>query len=110
MAGFAAATGDLVFTMDADLQDPPSEIPRFLKKIDAGYDVVSGWKRDRHDPWHKVWPSRIFNAMTSALTGVRLHDHVCGFKCFRREVLRESASTVSCTASWKFSRPPAASK
>lgn len=89
MAGFAVADADLVFMMDADGQDPPGEIPRFLQKIDEGFDVVSGWKQRRHDPWHKVYPSRVFNAMIGALTGVRLHDHVCGFKCFRREVLRE---------------------
>jgi dolichol-phosphate mannosyltransferase len=89
MAGFAVAQGDLVFMMDADLQDPPSEIPRFLQAIAVGWDVVSGWKQHRLDPWHKVYPSRIFNWMISWLTRVQLHDHVCGFKCFRREVLRE---------------------
>lgn len=89
MAGFAVAEGDLVFMMDADLQDPPVEIPRFLAKIDEGWDVVSGWKQRRHDPWHKVYPSRVFNRMISRLTGVRLHDHVCGFKCFRHKVLRD---------------------
>jgi glycosyltransferase involved in cell wall biosynthesis len=89
MAGFAVAEGDPVFMMDADLQDPPVEIPRFLAKLDEGWDVVSGWKQRRYDPWHKVYPSRIFNRMIGWLTGVRLHDHVCGFKCFRRQVLRE---------------------
>lgn len=89
MAGFAAAEGDLVFMMDSDGQDPPVEMPRFLQKMHEGYDVVSGWKQRRHDPWHKVYPSRVFNKMISFLTGVRLHDHVCGFKCFRPEVLRE---------------------
>ncbi len=87
MAGFAAAAGDLVFMMDADLQDPPEEIPRFLETMDAGFDVVTGWKRRRLDPWHKVYPSRIFNKLIGWLTGVKMHDHVCGFKCFRREVL-----------------------
>ncbi|GMU22406.1 MAG: glycosyl transferase family 2 [Phycisphaerae bacterium] len=89
MAGFAAAKGELVFMMDADLQDPPEEMPRFLEKMSEGWDVVSGWKRRRHDPWHKVYPSRVFNRLIGVLTGVHLHDHVCGFKCFRREVLRE---------------------
>jgi glycosyltransferase involved in cell wall biosynthesis len=89
MAGFAAAPGDLIFTMDADLQDPPLEMPRFLRKIDEGYDVVSGWKRERHDPWHKVYPSRIFNRLIGMLTGVRLHDHVCGYKCFRSRAAKE---------------------
>lgn len=88
MAGFSAVRQDLVFMMDADLQDPPQEIPRFLKKIDEGYDVVSGWKKIRHDPWHKVYPSRVFNRMIGVLTRVRLHDHVCGFKCLRREIAR----------------------
>jgi len=88
-AGFAIARGRVVLTMDADLQDDPDEIPRFLTAIEEGHDVVSGWKRVRHDPWHKVLPSRVFNAMVSGLTGVRLHDHNCGFKAYRREVLGE---------------------
>ena len=65
------------------------EIPRFLAKIDEGYDVVSGWKRVRHDPWHKVLPSRVFNWLVSSLTGVKLHDHNCGFKAYRRQILDE---------------------
>jgi glycosyltransferase involved in cell wall biosynthesis len=88
-AGFKAARGELVLTMDADLQDDPAEIPRFLEKIKSGLDVVSGWKQLRNDPWHKVWPSRVFNWMVGALTGVKLHDHNCGMKCYRAEVLRE---------------------
>lgn len=88
-AGFADARGQLVLTMDADLQDDPHEIPRFLDAMQGDLDVVSGWKRVRHDPWHKVLPSRVFNAMVSALTGVHLHDHNCGMKCYRREVLDE---------------------
>jgi dolichol-phosphate mannosyltransferase len=90
-AGFNAAKGDIVLTLDADLQDDPKEIPGFLQKIDSGLDVVSGWKRHRHDPWHKVFPSRVFNGMVSFMTGVRLHDHNCGMKCYRREVLNEVA-------------------
>jgi glycosyltransferase involved in cell wall biosynthesis len=82
-AGFRIVQGKLVFTLDADLQDDPQEIPRFLDKIDEGYDLVSGWKRTRHDPWHKVLPSRVFNLLASALGGVWLHDHNCGFKCYR---------------------------
>ena len=70
-AGFAAARGELVMTLDADLQDDPHEIPRFLAEMDEGLDVVSGWKKVRHDPWHKVGPSRVFNWMVSRLTGVR---------------------------------------
>ncbi len=88
-AGFDAARGDLIMTLDADLQDDPSEIPRFLSQIDEGYDVVSGWKKVRHDPWHKVLPSRIFNWLVGRMTGVPLHDHNCGFKCYRREIFRE---------------------
>jgi glycosyltransferase involved in cell wall biosynthesis len=88
-AGFRAAKGSTVFTLDGDLQDDPSEIPRFLAKLDEGFEVVSGWKRKRHDPWHKVGPSRIFNRMVSGLTGCHLHDHNCGFKAYRREVLDE---------------------
>ena len=88
-AGFRAARGDLVMTLDGDLQDDPREIPRFLAAMSEDLDVVSGWKQVRHDPWHKVWPSRVFNAMVSWLTGVKLHDHNCGMKCYRREVLRE---------------------
>src|SRR5947209_19358413 len=70
-AGFHAARGDIILTMDADLQDDPAEIPRFLEALAAGRDVVSGWKRRRLDPWHKVWPSRVFNGMVSWLTGVK---------------------------------------
>jgi dolichol-phosphate mannosyltransferase len=88
-AGFRAARGDLVLTMDADLQDDAREIPRFLARVACGLDVVSGWKRVRHDPWHKVWPSRVFNFLVSWLTGVPLHDHNCGMKCYRTQVFRE---------------------
>jgi glycosyltransferase involved in cell wall biosynthesis len=88
-AGFESARGDIVFTLDGDLQDDPAEIPRFLERLEQGLDVVSGWKRTRHDPWHKVLPSRVFNWMVSRLTGCHLHDHNCGFKVYRAEVLRE---------------------
>lgn len=88
-AGFAAARGDIIMTLDADLQDDPAEIPRFLAKLAEGFDVVSGWKQTRYDPWHKVLPSRVFNGMVSWLTGVKLHDHNCGMKCYRAEVFRE---------------------
>jgi dolichol-phosphate mannosyltransferase len=92
-AGFRAARGNVILTLDADLQDDPAEIPRLLDALqgdkEGRLDVVSGWKRVRHDPWHKVWPSRVFNAMVSWLTGVRLHDHNCGLKCYRAEVFRE---------------------
>ncbi len=89
-AGFRSSGGDIVFTLDADLQDDPAEIPRFLEKLEGGdVDVVSGWKRVRHDPWHKVLPSRVFNWLVSRLTRVKLHDHNCGFKCYRRGVVKE---------------------
>ncbi|MCI0638483.1 MAG: glycosyltransferase family 2 protein [Gemmataceae bacterium] len=88
-AGFAAAKGDIVLTLDADLQDDPAEIPSFLAALNEGKDVVSGWKKKRHDPWHKVLPSRVFNFLVSWLTGVKLHDHNCGMKCYRAEVFRE---------------------
>jgi len=88
-AGFAACRGDLVLTLDADLQDDPKEIPRFLAAMQQGLDCVSGWKQIRHDPWHKVLPSRVFNWLVGWLTGVRLHDHNCGFKCYRREIFEE---------------------
>jgi glycosyltransferase involved in cell wall biosynthesis len=88
-AGFRSARGELVMTLDADLQDDPHEIPRFLAAMNGDVHVMSGWKQVRYDPWHKVLPSRVFNALISWLTGVRLHDHVCGMKCYRREVLGE---------------------
>jgi dolichol-phosphate mannosyltransferase len=88
-AGFEAAQGELVMTLDADLQDDPREIPRFLAAIASQLDVVSGWKEVRNDPWNKVFASRVFNGLVSWLTGVRLHDHNCGMKCYRREVLKE---------------------
>jgi dolichol-phosphate mannosyltransferase len=87
-AGFEAAAGEIIFTMDADLQDDPTEIPRVIAKIEEGNDLVSGWKQVRHDPWHKVLPSRTFNRMLSRFSKVKLHDHNCGFKCYRREVAK----------------------
>jgi glycosyltransferase involved in cell wall biosynthesis len=88
-AGFDAAGGDIVFQMDADLQDDPAEIPAFLVKLESGFDIVNGARRQRRDPWHKVYPSRVFNWMVGFLTGLRLHDHNCGYKCARREVVKE---------------------
>lgn len=88
-AGFDAARGQLVATLDADLQDDPRELPRFRAAIDAGADVVSGWKQVRHDPIDKVLPSRIFNWLVSRLSGVWLHDHNCGYKMFRRDVVAD---------------------
>lgn len=85
-AGFDLASGDIIFTLDADLQDNPKEIPVFLQKLDEGFDLVSGWKKKRYDPITKVIPSRILNKVTSMLTGVKVHDINCGFKAYRREV------------------------
>lgn len=88
-AGMQRASGELILMMDADLQDDPAEIGAFLSRIDDGFDVVNGWKQRRLDPWHKVYPSRVFNWMIGRLTGLRLHDHNCGLKMFRAEVARE---------------------
>ena len=88
MAGFARARGGVVFTMDGDLQDDPAEIPRFLAKLNEGFDLVSGWKKQRRDPRGKVIASRIFNACARRLTRVNLHDMNCGFKCYRGGLAR----------------------
>lgn len=85
--GFAECKGDIVITMDADLQDDPNEIPSLVAKLEEGFDLVSGWKRKRHDPWHKTMPSKLFNAVTSRMSGIRLHDFNCGLKGYRREVI-----------------------
>jgi len=85
-AGFQRARGGVVITMDGDLQDDPDEIPRLLAKLAEGFDLVSGWKRDRRDPLSKTLPSRLFNATTRLLSQVRLHDFNCGFKAYRAEV------------------------
>jgi glycosyltransferase involved in cell wall biosynthesis len=106
-AGFTEARGEVVFTLDADLQDDPKEIPHFLTKLDEGYDLVSGYKEKRHDPISKVLPSRVFNAMVRSLTGVRLHDVNCGFKAYRAVVLQnlrlygEMHRFVPVLAHWK---------
>jgi glycosyltransferase involved in cell wall biosynthesis len=84
--GFKYATGDLIVTMDADLQDDPHEIPNLIKKIDEGYDLVSGWKKIRFDPFIKKYSSRLFNFVTSLLTRIKIHDFNCGLKIYRREV------------------------
>jgi glycosyltransferase involved in cell wall biosynthesis len=88
-AGFAATTAPAVVTLDADLQDDPRDVPRFLEAIDRGFDLACGWRRPRRDPWVRRASSRIFNAVLSLLLGPRLHDHNCGFKAYRRAVLDE---------------------
>ncbi len=90
VAAFSRCRGEVIFTMDGDLQDDPVEIPRFLEKLDEGYDLVSGWKFPRLDPLSKTFPSYIFNGMVSKLTGVHLHDINCGFKAYRREIIEDS--------------------
>ena len=86
-AGFGEATGDVVVTIDGDLQDDPSEIPRLLAKLDEGYDLVSGWKTKRRDPLTRRIPSRIFNTVAGKVSGVHLHDLNCGLKAYRAEVV-----------------------
>lgn len=88
-AGFRAARYSIIVTMDGDLQDIPEQLPQLLEKLDEGYDLVSGWRYDRRDKLAKRIGSKIYNSVTSLLTGVRLHDINCGFKCYRREVLDE---------------------
>jgi glycosyltransferase involved in cell wall biosynthesis len=85
---FAEVEGDVVITMDADLQDDPAEIPALIAKLDEGYDLISGWKRKRYDPWHKTIPSKLFNVVTSVMSGVKLHDFNCGLKAYRNVVVK----------------------
>ena len=86
--GFELARGEIIFTMDGDLQDVPAEIPNFLSRLDEGYDLVSGWKQNRKDSFIKRIESKIFNFITSTVTGLKLKDYNCGFKAYRREVTR----------------------
>ena len=89
-AGFQKASGDIVITMDADLQDDPTEIPKLIETLEKGnYGLVSGWKYPRKDPLEKRAFSFIFNRVTAMLTGVKLHDMNCGFKAYRAEVVKE---------------------
>jgi len=87
-AGFLEARGDIVVTIDADLQDDPAEIPQLLAKLDEGFDLVSGWKTRRNDPVARRLFSRLFNWATAVVSGVRLHDVNCGLKAYRAEVLQ----------------------
>jgi glycosyltransferase involved in cell wall biosynthesis len=84
--GFAVARGDIIITMDGDLQDEPTELPKFLAKLDEGYDLVSGWKQRRQDPLGKTMPSKFFNWTVRRASGVQLHDFNCGFKAYRKDV------------------------
>lgn len=87
--GFAAAKGEVVITMDADLQDSPDEIPELRRMVlDEGYDMVSGWKKKRHDPLGKRLPSKFFNWTARTVSGIKLHDFNCGLKAYRRNVIK----------------------
>ncbi len=87
--GFEAASGDVVITMDADLQDSPEEIPELMRMInEEGYDLVSGWKKKRHDPFSKTIPSKLFNRTVRLVSGIKLHDFNCGLKAYRNEVVK----------------------
>ena len=89
-AGFDQASGEVVIAMDADLQNDPADIPLLLAKLDEGYDVVSGWRKDRKDKWlTRVFPSNVANWLISTMTGVHLHDYGCSLKAYRREVLAD---------------------
>jgi len=87
-AGFMAATGDYVCTIDADLQDDPFAIKEMIKKLQEGYDLVSGWKQQRKDPLSKTIPSKLFNGVTRLFSGIAIHDFNCGLKVYRQEVTR----------------------
>ncbi len=86
-AGFAEASGELIVTIDGDLQDDPAEIPRLLARLDEGFDLVSGWKTNRQDPWSRRFPSKVFNRVAGLVSGIRLHDMNCGLKAYRRDVV-----------------------
>ncbi|MEO8665709.1 MAG: glycosyltransferase family 2 protein, partial [Ignavibacteria bacterium] len=86
--GFRAAKGNIVITMDADLQDDPSEIPDLVKVLNSGFDLVSGWKKVRYDPFIKKHTSKLFNYITSKLSGVKLHDFNCGLKAYKKDVVK----------------------
>lgn len=88
-AGIQKSVHPIIVTMDADLQDDPNEVPNLVAKLAQGYDCVSGWKKNRLDPWHKRWPSKVFNWMVGKISGLVLHDHNCGLKAYRREVFQE---------------------
>ena len=86
--GFKLAKGEYLITMDADLQDDPAEIPNLMKKLEEGFDLVSGWKKERKDPISKRFPSKIFNYVTRKMTGVKIHDFNCGLKIYRKAVIK----------------------
>lgn len=105
--GFKAAKGDVVITMDADLQDDPHEIPNLLKKLEEGHDMVSGWKKKRHDPFIKKYTSRLFNFVTAKMSGIKIHDFNCGLKAYKKTVVEnlniygEMHRYIPILAKWK---------
>jgi glycosyltransferase involved in cell wall biosynthesis len=110
MAGFRETSGDIVITMDADLQDDPREIPAFIDRIEEGFDLVSGWKKERHDPLEKRLASRLFNFVVQKVSGVPLHDNNCGFKAYRKwcvgslELRGNQHRFVGAILSWRGAR------
>ena len=86
--GFKNAKGDYIITMDADLQDDPAEIPNLINKLEEGWDLVSGWKKNRLDPLNKTLPSKLFNFVTRIVTGIKIHDFNCGLKGYRQSVIK----------------------
>jgi len=86
--GFKVANGEYIITMDADLQDDPAEIPNLILKLSDGWDLVSGWKKTRHDPLNKILPSKVFNFITRLMTGVKIHDFNCGLKGYKQAVVK----------------------
>ncbi len=93
-AGFKAAQGDVVFTLDSDLQDNPEDIPLFLEKLSEGYDLVCGWKTKRRDPLHKVYLSKLYNRTVASIFSLEIHDVNCGFKAMRNEVVKSLVLTA----------------
>ncbi len=87
MAGFQAASGEIIFQLSADLEDDPRDIPAFLVKMEAGCDVVSGWKKNRYEAWYRAGWRRVINLIICRIGGVNLHDHTCSFRAFRREAV-----------------------
>ena len=105
--GFSIARGQNVVTMDGDLQDDPGEIPKLIAKLNEGFDMVSGWKKTRKDPFSKRFPSKVWNGLTALMTGLKLHDFNCGLKVYKKEVVKsltiygELHRYIPALASWE---------
>jgi undecaprenyl-phosphate 4-deoxy-4-formamido-L-arabinose transferase len=105
-AGFDHVAGEIVITLDSDLQNPPEEIPKLLTKLEEGNDVVTGWRQVRHDPWMRTLPSRFINWIIASTTGVKLHDYGCMLRVYRRHVVQllnqcgESRRFITALTSW----------